>query len=197
MIGRDGPARFNFGRFAAHLWAKEAAMHVKWSVRSAVLAGIVALAAGVFSAARPVEAQYDYPDDCYDIQYVDALTIYNGKALHVKVEISRNLKESCVIAPDNRVNSADGNPAAAIYCQSDGVAIWDVDTLSRGEFLFLVPYNKIAAVPSNPDANKMIAEHGGFRLYRLTSGELQLNSPPDWQGKEYVFTWSGCSAPAQ
>lgn len=175
-------------------------MRMKWSVWFArtvlAAAGIAALAVGVFGAAAPVSAQVDYPDECYDIQYVDALTIFNGKPLHVKVEISRHLKDSCVVPPDNRVNSADADPAAAVYCQSDGVAIWDVDTLSRGEFLFLVPFNKIAAIPSHPDVNTLIEEHGGFRLYRLTSGELQLNSPPDWQGKEYVFTWSGCSAPA-
>ena len=173
-------------------------MRMKWPVRVVVAAiGVVLLAAGVLSAVAPVEAQYEYPDECYDIKYVDALTIYNGKYLKVKVEVSRDFKESCRIQPDNRLNAADADPAAAIYCQADGVSIWDIDTLSRGEFLFLVPYNKIAAVSSHPDVNTLIAEHGGFRLYRLTSSELQLNSPPDWQGKEYVFTWPGCSAPAR
>jgi len=92
--------------------------------------------------------------------------------------------------PDGRINP--GAVEAAIYCTTRGVKIIDIDIRGVATDSFLVPYAAIDAV-GVPEVNTLIAEHRGFRLYRLTTGELQLNAPPNWLNTgEYVFIWDGC-----
>lgn len=147
---------------------------------------------GGFSAVQFTQAQAILPDECYDIEYETRTSTFNGIPVERRVEVNRRLRDECKAVPDGRINEADNYAAARLYCTEAGVAIWDVDTISRGEFSFLVTFEEIAEVPLNPAENTLIKEHGGFRVYRLTSGELQLNSPPDWEGKQYVFIWDGC-----
>ncbi len=92
--------------------------------------------------------------------------------------------------PDDRINP--GAVEAAIYCTTDGVKIIDIDVRGVATDSFIVPYEAIDAI-GVPEVNTLIQEHRGFRLYRLTTGELQLNAPPNWLGSgEYVFIWDGC-----
>ena len=114
-----------------------------------------------------------------------------------KVKVGVTFDESCYTPNDDRVNLHDNAAAAAIYCTEHGVSIWDIDDISRGAPSFLVTYDALDALPTPQEENTLVGENGGFRLYALTSGELQLNSPPDWEGKEYVFPWPGCERPQQ
>jgi hypothetical protein len=85
---------------------------------------------------------------------------------------------------------------AAIYCTTAGVKIIDIDVRGAAVGSFIVPYADIDAI-GIPEVNTLIAEHRGFRLYRLTTGELQLNAPPNWLSSgEYVFIWTGCDEAA-
>jgi hypothetical protein len=96
--------------------------------------------------------------------------------------------------PDDRINP--GAVEAAIYCTDLGVKIIDIDVRGAAIGSFIVPYDDIDAI-GIPEVNTLIAEHRGFRLYRLTTGELQLNAPPNWLSSgEYVFIWDGCGDPA-
>ena len=47
-------------------------------------------------------------------------------------------------------------------------------------------------MPRFPTTNTLIEGIPGIALYRLTSGELQVNGPVDWEGKPYVYIWNGC-----
>jgi LysM repeat protein len=69
------------------------------------------------------------------------------------------------------------DPAApvAIYCRSDGIHVYNVDRTGRGSLAFVASYNQINAV-GIPSVNTLIASGGGVGLYRLTSGEFQVNS---------------------
>jgi hypothetical protein len=100
-------------------------------------------------------------------------------------------QEACDnIEPDSRVNP--GAVEAAIYCTTVGVKIIDIDVRGAATSAFIVSYEDIDAV-GVPEVNTLIHEYRGFRLYRLTTGELQLNAPHNWIGSgEYVFTWAGC-----
>jgi hypothetical protein len=120
-----------------------------------------------------------------------------GLVITREVSVGRRFNDDCSTPNDGRVNNNDNAAAAAIYCTPYGVSIWDIDDISRGTPSFLVTYDALESIPSPLDENVLIGENGGFRLYALTSGELQLNSPPDWEGKEYVFTWAGCERPQE
>lgn len=92
--------------------------------------------------------------------------------------------------PDGRVNP--GAVEAAIYCTTQGVKIIDIDIRGVATWSFLVPYDDIDEIGISEE-NTLIRERRGFRLYRLTTGELQLNAPPNWRNSgEYVFIWDGC-----
>lgn len=123
------------------------------------------------------------------IPFVPGLTISR------QVSVGRRFDPACNTPNDGRANINDNYAAAAVYCTEHGVSIWDIDDISRGTPSFLVTYDALDAIPWPLEENMLIGENGGFRLYALTSGELQLNSPPDWEGKDYVFTWAGCERP--
>lgn len=49
-------------------------------------------------------------------------------------------------------------------------------------------------IPTNPETNTLIDSYYEFSLYRLTSGEFQLNVGPDAENKVFVIIWEGCPA---
>jgi hypothetical protein len=162
--------------------------------RGFIPALMAALALSLVFAAQPASAQNI--ETCYTNVYEQQSGGFFGFGGLSFVRVARNYDPDCNYVGDDRINQ-DNYSAAAIYCRPDGIAIWDLDDLSRGTFAFLVTYDAIESIPDNLLQNTLIVEDGGFRLYKLTSNELQLNGPPDWEGKEYVFTWAGCERPAQ
>jgi hypothetical protein len=94
---------------------------------------------------------------------------------------------------DGRVNDCTAGETAAIYCTAEGD--FQVYGLLNGKGFLAMVVSKaeIAAVPEYPKQNTLIKEAFGIRLYRLTSGQLQINSPASEADKpDYVFRWTNC-----
>jgi LysM repeat protein len=77
--------------------------------------------------------------------------------------------------PDNRINPDPVAPVA-IYCRPNGIEILTIDGQGNGHFAFRATQNQINAV-GIPTRNTLIAAGGGVGLFRLTSGEFQVNVP--------------------
>jgi hypothetical protein len=101
--------------------------------------------------------------------------------------------------PDNRLNSVCFEPwqTAAIYCERGDIHVYGIGENSEGHLLFVTSADEIDAI-GIPDENTMIesSHDSRVRLYRLPSGEFQLNSPivDDVRGylpNGYVFKWDG------
>ncbi len=93
---------------------------------------------------------------------------------------------------DGRLNM-DTAQEAAVYCNKGGVDVWRV-VQSQGYLSLHVTKETIAKVPKYPAKNTLIAEDKKYlvRLYRLTSGELQINATSYVGKTDYVFVWKGC-----
>ncbi len=90
---------------------------------------------------------------------------------------------------DGRLNDRDAMQTAAIYCKPNGgVEVWAVID-SVGYFAFTATPTDLSLVPEKPFRNTRIKSGRGVTLYRLTSGELQINAP-----NGYVYIWNGCPA---
>ncbi len=57
-----------------------------------------------------------------------------------------------------------------------------------------VKASTLAKLPDNPEENTLIDSYYEFALYKLTSGEYQLNVGPDFEAKVHVIIWTGCPA---
>jgi hypothetical protein len=75
---------------------------------------------------------------------------------------------------DDRLN-VDAAAPVAVYCRTDGIHVFSIDRTGRGSLLFIATFNEINAI-GIPTVNTLIDASGGVGLYRLTSGEFQLNS---------------------
>lgn len=103
-------------------------------------------------------------------------------------------------ATDSRVNSICDEPwqTAAVYCSADGsIDVYGI-TDSIGWLAFRATLSEIDAI-GIPDENAIIAQtaNGRFRLYRLSSGEFQINAPmrDAMRGNlpnGYSFRFDGC-----
>jgi len=98
------------------------------------------------------------------------------------------------IFTDGRVNM-DTAQEAAVYCNKGGVDVWRV-IQSHGYFSLHVTKATIDKIPKFPVQNTLIAEDKKYlvRLYRLTSGELQVNATSSEGKGDYVFVWKGCDS---
>ncbi len=82
-----------------------------------------------------------------------------------------------------RVNHRDvAAPVAAYlieYASGTGLHHYAVDSAGHGSLALEVTPEMIAAVPEHPDHNTLIASSadGKISLYRLTTGEFQINAP--------------------
>ena len=89
--------------------------------------------------------------------------------------------------------ASDAGETFAVYCQSDGsVKVITIHQDSKGYPAFTASPKEIAAVPNKPAANTAIKSGDGATLYRLTSGQLQLNRAEFGTGKRYSFIFNDC-----
>lgn len=94
---------------------------------------------------------------------------------------------------DGRLNP-DAGATAAFYAPPDGsLQVYGVDAQSHGYPAIYVSPEEVAALPAAPEANLKIAESddGKIALYKLTTGEYQLNVGPDFEGKVFVYIFAG------
>jgi hypothetical protein len=157
--------------------------------------GAVALAALILvisfgGETTPAEAQ---DPTCWLPVYETVTVIEFGFPVEKREKVDEVFDPRCRFE-DGRINRIDAAAPVTIYCLPDGgVSVWDVNLMSDGELAYSVTVAEIAAVPTLPAENTLIHEQGGIRLYRLTSGELQVNAPPNYSTEpEYVFIWQGC-----
>jgi hypothetical protein len=102
-------------------------------------------------------------------------------------------------APDDRINYQHGDLFAAAYVRQDSAGdptldIYCIDSSNRGAIGLIVTHDELnGAVPTA--GNTLIAQTDqctvGVAVYRLASGEYQLNIGPDPEGKIYVTIWTG------
>lgn len=91
------------------------------------------------------------------------------------------------------VNPTAAEPwrTAAIYCLPDGgIEVYSIVN-GQGVYAFTAPLDLINAVGIQPN-NSLIAEGAGIRLYRLNTGEFQVNAPLGGDSNGYVKVWGGC-----
>jgi hypothetical protein len=106
------------------------------------------------------------------------------------------LSARVVICADGRINYMDCEPIAIYPKHREdgyGLEVWIVDTSPVGRFGFYVSPAQLAALPDKPEQAIRIAESkdGFAALYKLSSGEYQVNAGPDFEGKVFVFRFSG------
>ncbi len=154
---------------------------------AALIAGIATL------AAQPTAAQGVYNEDCYDEKTVTVTQTnpFTGQTVTIE-RIERVYDQDCNVIRDGRENKDDRAATVAIYCTNAGVDVYDLDISGHGDLAFRATFAEINAVPQRPETNTRIESIPAIALYRLTSGELQVNGPVDWEGKPYVFIWDGC-----
>lgn len=110
--------------------------------------------------------------------------------------LGKDFDEDCVRIQDGRVNAEDVAAGAAIYCNDFGIAIYDLDISGNGTYAFGVPYTEVTAVGKFPTENTLLGSSPGFALYRLTSGEMQLNGLNEgYPPLPFVYIWEGCEPP--
>jgi hypothetical protein len=95
-------------------------------------------------------------------------------------------------ALDDRLDRRWGMPLAS-YCRYDGFHFYLIDDASKGVLRLIVTPEAIAVVSEQPAQNTLIARSAeNIRLYRLTSGEFQVNYGPNPNGDEYSWAWTTC-----
>lgn len=97
---------------------------------------------------------------------------------------------------DDRINRhfKDQGAPVAIYCHDWGIQIRSINPLTgRGADPADIDISNeaLAALPTALEENRLIAEAGTVQLWRLSSGEFQVNAL-EWDGKPYVFVWDQC-----
>jgi hypothetical protein len=100
------------------------------------------------------------------------------------------------LCDDGRINYNNCDKVA-IYPVADedsyGLEVWIVDDGNTPSFGFFVSAARLDRLPDKPTHNIRIAISKDRRtaLYKLTTGEYQVNYGPDAEGKVFVYTFSG------
>jgi hypothetical protein len=92
---------------------------------------------------------------------------------------------------DGRVKPDAGAPVA-VYCHDYGIDVYRINPDSTGTLAFTATNAELDRVGDSSAKNTLIDSSADIRLYRLTTGEFQVNAGPDAEGKEYVLTWEEC-----
>jgi hypothetical protein len=91
---------------------------------------------------------------------------------------------------DGRLDADGAFQSVALYCDGTTLIAYAIFE-SKGYFAFKLTQDEINEYPDYPDHNVLIKQAKGVRLYRLTTGELQVNrDTPD--GKQYSIILDSC-----
>ncbi len=92
---------------------------------------------------------------------------------------------------DGRINALDLAAPLAAYCQSGGIAVWDIDSEGQGTLAFTATADQISAglsTAASSGQNQLVAEGMGDSLYALMSNQIALFGPDVKEsGKTYQF----------
>ena len=102
------------------------------------------------------------------------------------------------VCPTNTSVNCQGDYALYTKKQKNGTC--DIEVLgidpktAKPRKALYVTAKTLAKLPANPEKNTLISSYYEFSLYKLTSGEYQLNVGPDAEKKVKVIIWTGCPA---
>ena len=117
---------------------------------------------------------------------------FNATIVCIPVAGSDSSSPGITRALDDRLDRRWGMPLAS-YCRNDGFHFYLIADASKGVLRLIVTPQELAAVPEKPEQNILIARSAeNIRLYRLSSGEFQVNYGPNPNGDEYSWAWTTC-----
>lgn len=90
---------------------------------------------------------------------------------------------------DGRLNRFDLAAPFAIYCAADSLEIYAINGAGQGTLVLTTGAGAVEATDASA-ANAVMVEGSGIRVFKLTSGELQAVSAPDFEGKVYNVVFS-------
>lgn len=98
---------------------------------------------------------------------------------------------------DGRINHHEIDRAApvAIYCKAYGIEVYGVDPATgNGSTLPIISMTNeaVAAMGVPTGAPLLLGQYADVTLWRLTTGELQVNTHYAADGKPWVFVWDAC-----
>jgi hypothetical protein len=98
---------------------------------------------------------------------------------------------------DDRINdhAVDRSAPVAVYCQSYGIQVYDVDGITgKGSLLPVISLSneEVDAMGVPTDAPLLLAQAGDTTLWRLPTGEFQVNAYYDMEWKPWAFVWNDC-----
>lgn len=98
---------------------------------------------------------------------------------------------------DPRINhhAIDRAAPVAIYCQSYGIQVYDIDGFTgKGSNLPIISlsYEEVSAMGVPTDAPLLLGQSGDTTLWRLTTGEFQVNAYYEVEWKPWAFLWDAC-----
>jgi hypothetical protein len=104
----------------------------------------------------------------------------------------------CDCPEDNRDN-CQGVEFYAVYVRTSPAGVcfieaYRVDGPNTGRPVLRVNQATLDRFPAQPGLNTLIRQNQGIALYRLGTGELQVNAGPDGNGKIYTLLFDGCPA---
>lgn len=92
---------------------------------------------------------------------------------------------------DGRLNDGGDQLAApvAVYDTEQGLDVYLINPANgNGDKIFTATDEEVADVGDTPEVNTVIDSANGVVLYRLTSGEFQINAT-NFDGSPYAFDW--------
>lgn len=117
---------------------------------------------------------------------------YNGGSGFLSLDGINNA--STLPFPDGRVNQEQW-ATAAVYCVVNGnIDIYAISAAGLGTLIIREDWAALEAL-GIPAQNELRAqsEDGSIRLYRLSSGEWQINAPANGLFDGYVYRWRECT----
>ncbi len=100
---------------------------------------------------------------------------------------------------DGRINNNHGDKIAIFPIRDEddyGVEVWLTDKRTVPVLLLAISAEELSKLPEKTAENLLIAqsEDGLVQVYKLTTGEFQVNYGPDGDGKIFVFRFKTFSA---
>jgi hypothetical protein len=105
----------------------------------------------------------------------------------------------CACPVDNPPINCYGPYSVYTVTRSDNtcaIVVFALDENSNGIRVISQSARRLALVPANPPQNVLLAKNDTYKiyLYKLTSGEYQVNVGPDRESKVFQIRWTGCPA---
>lgn len=99
--------------------------------------------------------------------------------------------------PTNRSLNCYGDYAVYTNVSKSGtcdILVLGVDRRGRPREAIRATARELAKLPDKPEQNTLVEEYYEYALYKLTTGEYQLNVGPDVENKVFVINFTGCPA---